>query len=277
MKWLLVPLIAVMLLAPAQNCERQGFLRDASGKYVVPPLSFGHPLAFWGTDLSGRDLGCLVSRGARRSVELALNILALGVIPGIALGLLAGVSKRALGFAGELFLLGALLLVLGTGAYRLVLALGVSLWLARGVSAQVAQLMLEPYLDGARALGGGTLHVLRVHVLPHVLPRLPALVTSSLGLLLLWTAELGALGFYDLGGITLDFGGADRPRDTVFIPRDPDLAQLVAFFRFSWLAAPEQLFFPALALVAFNLGLTDFARWLEGRGKRRRQAREPMM
>jgi ABC-type dipeptide/oligopeptide/nickel transport system permease subunit len=262
-RWLLLPLLLVMLIAPSSTCERQGFLRDAQGKYVVPPLSFGHPLAFWGTDLAGRDLGCLVSRGSRRSLELGLSILALGVLPGILIGLLVGARGRTLGLAGEIFVLGGLLLVLGTGAYRLVLAFGVTLYLARAVSAQVASLMLEPYLDGARALGGGTWHIVRVHLLPHVLPRLPALVASSLGVLLLWTAELGALGFYDLGGIALDFGGADRARDRVFIPREPDLAQLVAFFRFSWLAAPEQLFFPAVALVAFNLGLTDLGRWLE--------------
>lgn len=263
MRWLLALLCLLMLLAPHQVCERQVFLRDMSGKYLVPPLSFGHPLAFWGTDMAGRDLGCLVSRGVARSLGLSLSILALGVLPGLVLGLALGARGRRLGLAGELFVLGGLLLVLGVGAYRLVLAFGVALYLGRTVSAQVAQLMLEPYLDGARALGGGFWHVLRVHIWPHLRPRLPALLASSLGLLLLWTAELGALGFYDQGGISLDFGGGDRQRERLFVPTDPDLAQLIAFFRFSWLAAPEQLFFPAAALIALNLGFSDLGRWLE--------------
>lgn len=270
MRWLLIPLIFMVLFAPANLCQTKSFVK-VNNTLEIPPLRFGHPAAFFGTDDAGRDLGCLVSRGVGHSVKLAGLSLIFGFLLGLLLGVFLGIRGTVIALQGELFFLAGLLLFLGIGAYVLVLVLGLTILVARMTSNVVASLSKEVFLEGAKALGGNTWHILQVHYMPHIQVRLPALVASAFGAVLLWMAELAILGFFNAGVFMINLIGGDSPREFFAFPADPDLAQLIAFFRFAWISQPELLGLPMLVLLILNLGFMDLGRWLEkkaSKGKR---------
>lgn len=280
MRWLLLPLLLLAFLSPRQECETRVIVEvparvaGEAPTLQTPPLRVGSPTAPLGTDRAGRDARCLLSRGLARSLTLALTVLALGVLPGLVLGMWLGWRGRPLALPGEVIVLLALVLLLGRDSFRLVLALGVVAVTARLVAVRVEAVLREPFVEGALALGGGTGHLLRHHVLPHLLPGLPVVLATVLSAVFVWLMELGALGFYDRGTIVIAFTDSlDLVQDVQAFPLGADLGQLISFFRWSWLDTPEQLVWPVLLLVALTAALKDLARW--GGARRRVQPGAP--
>ncbi|MDX2007564.1 MAG: hypothetical protein SFU83_20180 [Meiothermus sp.] len=257
MRWVLLPLLLIALLAPPQGCPRQ-LLIQAGGQTVVPPAPPGTPGAWLGTDVDGRDTACLVARGVRQSLQVALNVLLLALPVALLLGLLLGWRGLTVGLYAEIFVLAGLILLLGNGAYTWVLALGLAVYLARLVAVRVRTVLLEPFIEGARAMGGSSWHILTRHVLPHLFPVLPSAMAVGIGVAFLWMAELAVLGYFATTGYWVEFGsGFENVPMRRFMPLNPDLAQMIATARFEWLAAAEQLFLPALAFVLLTLGFAD--------------------
>lgn len=262
MRWLLLPLLAIALLAPVETCPEHLLIQGPERRYV-PPVPVATPGAPWGADAAGRDMGCLMSRGLGRSLEIGFVALLLGVPFGLLLGLLFGWRGLSLGIAGEIFILAGLLLLFGAEVYRLALALGVALFIGRAVATRVHAVLVEPYIEGARALGGGGVHILRAHVLPHLLPLLPGTLAVGFGMTFLWMAELAVLGFHDRGVFSIDFAGGPAPVSAVrFFAADPDLGQFIGWARYEWLYYADQLFLPALLLVVLYLAFGDLGRAL---------------
>ena len=262
MRWLLLPLLLLTFFAPPKGCPRQSYIRIGS-EILVPPLPMGSKGAILGTDVDGRDSLCLTSRGVRRSLQIALSVLLLAIPFGIALGLLMGWQGWMVGLYAEVFVLAGLILLLGNELYRLVLTLGLLLLVARMVAVRVRSILHEPFVEGARVLGGSTGHILLRHVLPHLSPILPGVFAAGLSAVFLWMAELAALGYFETGGYWVDFGsGFENIPMRRFLPLNPDLAQMVASARFEWLASAEQLFIPALLLVLLCLAFSDLGRAL---------------
>ena len=262
MRWLLVPLLLLALLAPRHLCPAHLIVGDPLGHFALPPLPFGSLFAPLGSDGEGRDMGCLLGRGLTHSIVAALPILLVGALAGTVLGLWLGSRRRPPMLPGELLLLVGLVLLLGPPAYRPVLALGLTLYVARVVAVRVSALYLEPFLEGARALGAGEGHILGTHIWPHVRPLLPGVLATALGVTFLWMAELGMLGFYDGGGQVNILGQSLTAVATETIPRDPDLGQLISSQRWAWLDNPAFLIMPALLLALLNLALGDLGRAL---------------
>ncbi|HEU4740404.1 MAG TPA: hypothetical protein VFS50_02250 [Meiothermus sp.] len=264
MRWLLLPLLVLVLLAPtpSQGCPRQVLVK-AGETVLVPPLAPGSPAAFFGTDADGRDNGCLVASGLRRSLQMGLSVLLLALPLGLVLGLGLGWRGWNVGLYGEIFVLAGLMLLAGSLYYREVLALGLAVYMARTVAVRVRTVLLEPFLEGAWAVGGGTLHILIRHVLPHLAPVVPGLLATSFGLVFLWMAELAVLGYYDQGGYFVQTGsGFETVPMRRFLPLNPDLGQLIGTARFEWLFNTEQLLLPALMLVLLTLAFSDLGRAL---------------
>lgn len=266
MRWLLLPLLLLALLAPRTDCPLRPIIQgpmasvSATPELMIPPLRVGSPLAPLGTDRAGRDSICLLQRGLARSLLVSLSVMALGLLPGLVLGLWLAWHPRFVP-SGEIMVLLALVLLLGRDSFRLVLALGVALLTARLVAVRAGAVLRETFVEGALALGGTPRHILTRHLWPHLRPGLPAILATVLSSVFIWLMELGALGFHDQPVLSLGFTDSyDRTPDLLALPLNADLGQLISFFRWTWLETPEQLVWPVLLLMALTLALKDVAR-----------------
>ena len=83
--------------------------------------------------------------------------------------------------------------------WTVILAIGVTSWptTARLVRAQTIAVESRPYIERARALGGGHWHVMTRHVLPNVMPLVLAQTTLGISTAILTEATLAFLGLGD--------------------------------------------------------------------------------
>ncbi|MFC3351070.1 ABC transporter permease [Streptomyces echinoruber] len=93
----------------------------------------------------------------------------------------------------------ALTAVLPRSLGTVILAIGVTTWptTARLVRAQTLAVEARPYIERARALGGGHAHVMTRHVLPNVMPLVLAQTTLMVSSSILTEATLAFLGLGD--------------------------------------------------------------------------------
>lgn len=166
--------------------------------------------AHWlGTDEFGRDVLSRLMAGAENSVVVALATVAVAMLLGTAIGLVAGflrgrvdrllmaANDALLAFPGILLALG-LLAVIGPSKWGIVAALGLAYapTVARVVRSSVLSIREREYIEASRALGNSDLYTLWRHVLPNCVSPLTVLATSMFGWIVL--AE-GALSFLGLG------------------------------------------------------------------------------
>ena len=186
------------------------------------PPSAEFPL---GTDNFGRSILDLIIWGARVSLTVGL----LATFVSVTLGTLAGITAGHFGSSGgvggrvvssvimrvtdwflvlpTLVLAVALAAVLPRGTGTIVLAIGLTVWppTARLVRAQTLAVEARPYVERARALGGGHAHVMGWHVLPNVMPVVLAQTTLLVATSIIAESTLAFLGMGD--PTTISWGG----------------------------------------------------------------------
>ncbi|MET9427653.1 ABC transporter permease [Streptomyces sp. NPDC003036] len=163
-----------------------------------------------GTDQFGRSLLGLLVQGARVSLAVGLLAAALSVAIGTLVGVVAGhyggwfatVLMRVTDWflvMPSLVLAIVLATVLSRSVWTVILAIGVTSWptTARLVRAQTIAVESRPYIERARALGGGHAHLMRRHVLPGVMPLVLAQTTLGISTAILTEATLAFLGLGD--------------------------------------------------------------------------------
>ncbi|MEY9895480.1 peptide/nickel transport system permease protein [Catenulispora sp. MAP12-49] len=163
-----------------------------------------------GTDAYGRSMVDVTIWGARISLTVGLLATALAVGIGALVGITAGhfggwldtVLIRITDWfvvLPVLVLATALASVLTPGVSTVVVAIGVTAWptTARVVRAQTLSVESRPYIERAKALGGGHLHVMRRHILPNVMPLMLAQATLTVSSAILTEATLAFLGMSD--------------------------------------------------------------------------------
>ncbi|MGH4020040.1 MAG: ABC transporter permease [Pseudonocardiaceae bacterium] len=194
------------LLAPA--------LSDPAGLDVTkvsgPPLAAPSPAYWLGTDETGRSVLLLTWWGARVSllvgVAAALLSVGIGTVVGVLAGHFRGVPAAVLVPVTDFFLAMpslvlaiALSSVLPRGVATIVLAIALTAWptTARLVRAQTLTIEARPYIERARALGGGHTHVTVRHVLPAVAPLVLANTTLTVAAAIIAESTLSFLGLGD--------------------------------------------------------------------------------
>jgi ABC-type dipeptide/oligopeptide/nickel transport system permease subunit len=166
-------------------------------------------LHWFGTDDLGRDVFSRLLYGARVSISVGiLSQLAIAFV-GIPVGALAGLKggwldyfiMRVIDVLSSLptilfYIL--LMVVLGAGFWNLILAMTLTGWIgiARLVRGQVLSLKKTDFIRASRAMGGGTIHIIKTHILRNVMT--PVIVSMALGIPGAMFAEAG-LSFLGLG------------------------------------------------------------------------------
>ncbi len=225
---------------------------------VVRSADPAHPLLWLGSDVLGRDVWARLVHGARWSLGLAATAVggatALGALVGLVAGWRSGITDQALMRATDiaialpalyvvLLFRASLPLVLEPGALFLLMAVVLTLagWpsVARGVRAVVAVERQRDYVLASRAMGAGSWHVLRRHLLPAVLPFL---ATQAVLLLPSFIVAEATLSFIGLGFAEPTPSWGTLLRDTFNVPMLREAP---------WLLAPAGAI--ALVTVAANL------------------------
>ena len=228
--------------------------------FLKPPAwqaggSWAYPL---GTDAIGRDMLSRLIHGARLSLLIGMAVVAISIVTGIALGLVAGYARGATEIAimrlmdiiltlPSLLLAIVIVAILGPGLMNAMLAVAIVILphYVRITRASVIAEMARDYVTAARATGSGRLRLMFGEVLPNC--AAPLIVQATLGVS---TAILdaAALGFLGLGAQ----------------PPSPEWGTMLADAREFVLRAWWVVTFPGLMILAtvlaFNLlgdGLRD--------------------
>jgi peptide/nickel transport system permease protein len=211
---------------------------------LQPPSS-----TYWlGTDEFGRDTLSRLMYGATNSMRISVISVALAGLVGTAFGMAAGYAGGLwdngimrvmdLFFAFPAILLAlSIVAALGPGTQNTILAIAVVYMpiFARVARGPVLSTKVMEFVDAARAIGAGDVHILLRHILPNV--SAPILVQISLALSWAMLTEAG-LSFLGLGTV----------------PPDPSWGSMLSDSRTLMEIAPWMAVFPGLAILFGVLG-----------------------
>jgi len=205
---------------------------------LVPPSA----KYFFGTDDLGRDMFSRVIYGARISMYVGLGTSAIGLTISVIIGLLCGFIGGKFDLAMQrlvdawmcfppLFIILAVMAVVGPGLIQVILVLGVLYGVARSrvVRSAVIGVKENIYVEAARATGVPTGRILRRHILPNIMAPIIILFTIDMGSAIIAEASLSFLGYGipppipSWGGM-LSWGGRQFMRSAPWMALWPGLA-----------------------------------------------------
>ncbi len=177
---------------------------------LLPPswVESGNASHVLGTDSLGRDNLSRIIVASRTSVVVALSVVAITLLIGTALGLIAGfiggrwdhgimlVTDTIMAFPGLLLIM-TIAAVLGSGMITIIVALSVRYWTTytRITRAHVLSLRETEFILASAVTGGTKFHVVAKHLLPNIVSPLVALVPLGLAQVMLAEASVSFLGF----------------------------------------------------------------------------------
>jgi peptide/nickel transport system permease protein len=202
----LVAFVILALIAPVLFSSDELEVTKATGGTLKGP-SGSFPL---GTDEAGRSVLALVVWGARVSLLVGISAtvisMTIGTLVGIASGHFGSWPGAVLERVTDWFLVIPFLplaivlaTVLGASLVNVIAVIGLTSWpgTARLVRAQTLSVEARPYLERAKALGGGHWHQMTRHVLPNVMPLVLANTTLTVAVAILSETTLSFLGLGD--------------------------------------------------------------------------------
>jgi peptide/nickel transport system permease protein len=202
-----------------------------------------------GSDALGRDVASGIIAGARVSLMVGVIAVGIGVLFGVALGLLAASAKGVIedaimklsdfAFAFPALLLAILLTATyGPGVVNAILAIGVANVpiFAKLTRATANSVLTSEFVLAARAAGRGPVAIALDHVLPNIAPALIVQATIRFAIAILAEAALSYLGL-----------GAQPPLAS--------WGRMLADAQPWLLRAPGLAIFPGLAVAISVLGL----------------------
>jgi ABC-type dipeptide/oligopeptide/nickel transport system permease subunit len=209
--WIGAALVAILVLAAllAPMLAPHDPLEQDLLSAQLPPawMQGGDPSFIFGTDSLGR---CVLSRliySARTAVMVALIAASLAALIGVALGLFAGsfggwvdqlISRLIdvwMAFPPVLLSI-VLAAVIGAGLTSVIVAIVVVDWtrFARVVRAETMVQLTRDYAAAARAIGLSRAKLLRLEILPNLVPLLVTLLAVEMGIAILVEVILSFVG-----------------------------------------------------------------------------------
>ncbi len=171
---------------------------------MLSPPSLAHPL---GTDDLGRDLLSRIIFGTRVSLFVGLSTVAISLLAGVLLGLMAGyyggwldtiiMRYIDLQWAFPNFLIAVYLVaVFGTGLSNVIVAISLAFLddFARITRGMVLTIKEEQYVAAARTIGASDWRIMLRHILPNATAPLIVQATVSVSYAILAEATLSFLG-----------------------------------------------------------------------------------
>lgn len=222
---------------------------DGSIKY----LGIGEQGHLLGTDDQGRDILSRLIWGGRTSLLVAVAACVAATVMGALLALVAGFSGDKV--AGLImrsidvmfafpWIVAALVfaLIFGTGTLVVILTIVFAAvpYVTRVVFAEVKLQRGREYVEAAVSLGAGTSSILLREVLPNVIGQILVYATSLIGLMVVFSSSLSALGI-GVQPPTADWGRMISEGAKVIISGNvwvalaPGLAVLLVALAFNWL------------------------------------------
>ena len=172
---------------------------------VIPPFTNGQYIL--GTDILGKDIFSRLVFGARTLLQVTVPAMAIAVLVGTAIGLVAGYSGRwldailmritdaTLGFPSILV---AMLIVtlIGTGVWGVVFAVTATTWarFARMIRGEVLGTKERDFVLLAKILGVSPTSIMLRHLFPNVINTLMVMISLTIGQVILLEASLSFLG-----------------------------------------------------------------------------------
>ncbi len=166
--------------------------------------SRAHP---FGTDDLGRDTLARVIHGAQVSLQVGVVAISIALVAGTLIGLIAGyrggiVDLLLMRVVDIMFAFPGIVLaiviagLLGATRRNAMIAIGIIIVpaFARVVRAAVLEVMGFPFIESARALGGGGLRIMVRHLIPNIVAPLIVLTTVYFSTAILSEATLSFLG-----------------------------------------------------------------------------------
>lgn len=196
-------LVAIFVAAPGLVANFGPNSVDAS-RQLMPP-SFQH---WFGTDDLGRDIFSRVVVGARVTAGAAAFAVMIGFTVGAAIGAICGyfqgwidailmrMVEVLLAIPGLLLAM-AVITALGSGSFRVAIAVGVAEIpvMARVMRSEVLRVRNQVYIDAAVSSGTKPAVILVRHVLPNSVGPITSMAVLNFGLAILAVASLSFLGF----------------------------------------------------------------------------------
>lgn len=241
--FIVVAVVLIALIAPWLP------IADPIGLNTGATLQGPNAMHLFGTDELGRDVLSRVVYGSRISLTIAILSIGLACAIGIVLGTSAGmVGGRweylimrlmdALLSFPILILAIAVSVALGHGRMGLIIAIGaVNIPVfTRLTRAQTLQIKEREFVSAAYAIGAGTVHTVRRHIIPNLLNALIVQATTAASFAIIIEAGLSFLGL----GIQ---------------PPAPSWGIMIADAKTYMSIAPHLMFAPSAALFVTVLGM----------------------
>ena len=195
---LVAPLLVDRSALDAVNALKNPVWHRPNGEFIL------------GTDDLGRSVAVQFVYGARVSLFVGLMATLLTIAIGSIVGIAAGFYGRwvdsvlmrltdwglVIPFLPLAIVLAA---VLGRSIWNIIFVIGITSWpsTARLVRSQVLTVKQRLYVDRARSLGAGRVHLIRRHILPNVAPLILANTTLAVPISILTETTLSFLGLGD--------------------------------------------------------------------------------
>jgi peptide/nickel transport system permease protein len=198
--------LEVKVKPESENAPGTATISVLEAELIIPGLVHG----LLGTDHEGRDIFSQLIYGSQISLAVGLSAAVLatsiGILVGVISGYLGGLVDEGMMRTVDILmalpvfpLLLGLIVIFGTSVWYLVLLIALFGWLglSRIIRARVLSLKEMPFIECARAAGGGNLYIMVKHIIPNVLPVALAALVLSVPAAILTEAGLSFLGFGD--------------------------------------------------------------------------------